>query len=118
MLGGTQRQIGIVAAAGLEAVTAMGARLAEDHTTARQLSEGLNGLDPRLAVSIPQTNIVQVDLTGTGRDSARWVKDLEAAGILTRPLGERRLRLVTHRHIGSDDVARAIAAFRICLDAV
>ena len=117
MLGGTQRQIGIVAAAGLEAVTAMGARLAEDHTTARQLSEALNGLDPRLAVSIPQTNIVQVDLTGTGRDSARWVKDLEAAGILTRPLGERRLRLVTHRHIGSDDVGRAVAAFRTCLDA-
>ncbi|MCJ2058066.1 beta-eliminating lyase-related protein [Methylobacterium sp. J-048] len=117
MLGGTQRQIGILAAAGLEAVTAMGARLAEDHATARQLSDSLNTLGPRLSASHPQTNIVQIDLTGTGRDSACWVDDLEAAGILTRPLGERCLRLVTHRHIGSSDVARAVAAFRTCLAA-
>ncbi len=117
MLGGTQRQIGIVAAAGLEAVTVMGTRLAEDHATARRLSAGLNTLGSRIVASIPQTNIVQVDLTGTHRDSARWIADLEAAGILTRPLGERRLRLVTHRHIGAGDVDRAVAAFRACLDA-
>ena len=117
MIGGTQRQIGVVAAAGLEAVTVMGARLAEDHARANQLSEGLNTLGPRISANKPQTNIVQVDLAGTGRDSARWVGDLEAAGIRTRPLGERRLRLVTHRHIESDDVERAVAVFRTCLDA-
>jgi threonine aldolase len=116
MIGGTQRQVGIVAAAGLEAITVMGARLAEDHDCARQLSDGLNAL-PRLSANAPQTNIVQVDLGRTGRDSARWVADLDAAGIRTRPLGERRLRLVTHRHITADDVVRAVAAFRACLDA-
>ncbi|MEE7449447.1 threonine aldolase [Methylobacterium radiotolerans] len=117
MIGGTQRQVGVVAAAGLEAITTMGARLAEDHDRARQLSDGLNALRPRLSASVPQTNIVQVDLGQTGRGSARWVADLEAAGIRTRPLGERRLRLVTHRHIAAADIERAVAAFRACLDA-
>lgn len=117
MIGGTQRQLGLMAAAGLEAVTVMGARLGEDHARARQLGDGLNGLHPDLSASAPQTNIVQVDLSRTGRDSARWVRDLEDAGLRVRPLGERRLRLVTHRHIGPADIDRAVAAFRTCLDA-
>ena len=117
MIGGTQRQVGIVAAAGLEAITAMGARLEEDHARARQLSDGLNALGPRLSASVPQTNIVQVDLARTGRDSAHWVEALDAAGTRTRPLGPTRLRLVTHRHITAPDIARAVAAFRACLDA-
>lgn len=118
MIGGTQRQVGVMAAAGLEALTAMGSRLTEDHARARQLSEGLNALRPLLSANSPQTNIVQVDLAATGRGSARWVDDLEAAGIRTRPLGEARLRLVTHRHITAADIERAIAAFRTCLEAV
>ncbi|SDM65732.1 L-threonine aldolase [Methylobacterium phyllostachyos] len=115
MIGGTQRQVGVVAAAGLEAITTMGARLAEDHDRARQLSDGLNALRPTLSANVPQTNIVQVDLARTRRDSERWVGDLEALGIRTRPLGERRLRLVTHRHITAGDVERTVAAFRTCL---
>lgn len=117
MIGGTQRQVGIVAAAGLEAITTMGGRLAEDHARARQLSEGLNALGSRLSASVPQTNIVQVDLVRTGRSSARWVEDLDAAGIRTRPLGDRRLRLVTHRHVTAADIARAVTGFRTCLAA-
>ena len=115
MIGGTQRQVGVVAAAGLEAITTMGARLAEDHDRARQLSDGLNALRPVLSANIPQTNIVQVDLARTGRGSNRWVEDLDVLGIRTRPLGERRLRLVTHRHITAGDIERAVAAFQTCL---
>lgn len=117
MIGGTQRQLGLMAAAGLEAVTVMGARLGEDHARARQLSDGLNALHPTLSATVPQTNIVQVDLSRTGRDAACWVADLEAAGLRVRPLGLRRLRLVTHRHIGPAEIDRAVAAFRTCLDA-
>jgi threonine aldolase len=118
MIGGTQRQVGVVAAAGLEAITVMGSRLAEDHDRARQLSDGLNTLRPLLSASTPQTNIVQVDLAATGRSSLDWVDDLEAAGVRTRPLGGARLRLVTHRHINAADIERAIAAFRTCLEAI
>ena len=115
MLGGTQRQLGIMAAAGLEAVTVMGARLAEDHARARALSDGLNRLGPDLSATVPQTNIVQVDVSRSGRDSARWVADLEAAHLRVRPWGRGRLRCVTHRHIDDADIARAVDAFRSCL---
>jgi threonine aldolase len=66
---------------------------------------------------VPQTTIVQVDVSRTGRDADRWAADLDAAGLRVRPLGTDRLRLVTHRHIEPADIPRALAAFRQCLDA-
>ncbi|WP_027535670.1 low specificity L-threonine aldolase [Bradyrhizobium sp. WSM3983] len=112
MLGGTQRQIGILAAAGLEAIQVMGARLAEDHRRARTLSDALNEMHPKVSATIPQTNIVQVDLSLSGRDSAAWSGALESAGLRTRPWGRHRLRCVTHRHIDDADIERAVMAFR------
>lgn len=114
MIGGTQRQVGLMAAAGLEALTTMGGRLGEDHARARELADGLNALGGPLSASTPQTNIVQVDVSRTGRDADHWVTALDAAGVRVRPLGTTRLRLVTHRHIEAADVPRAVAAFRLC----
>ena len=111
MLGGTQRQAGIMAAAGLAAIQTMGPRLAQDHSRARRLSEGLNAIHPQLRATEPQTNIIQVDLAATGSDSTAWLAGLEAAGVLARPRGKARLRCVTHRHIDDADIERAIAAF-------
>ncbi|TNC16353.1 aminotransferase class I/II-fold pyridoxal phosphate-dependent enzyme [Methylobacterium terricola] len=115
MLGGTQRQVGIAAAAGLEALATMGDRLGEDHARARRLGAGLNGLGPGLSASVPQTNIVQVDLSQSGCDSATWLDRLAAQGVLARPLGPWKLRLVTHRHIDDGAVEAAIRAFGACL---
>jgi threonine aldolase len=111
MLGGTQRQIGVLAAAGLEAVQVMGTRLGEDHRRARVLSDALNGM-PKLSATIPQTNIVQVDVSLSGRDSAVWSGALEREGLRARPWGKHRLRCVTHRHIGDAEIDRAVMAFR------
>lgn len=115
MLGGTQRQVGIAAAAGLEALATMGDRLGEDHARASRLGAGLNELGSRLSASIPQTNIVQVDLSRSGRDSAAWLEMLAVRGVLARPLGLHKLRLVTHRHIDDGAVEAAIRAFGACL---
>lgn len=41
ILGGAQRQAGIVAAAGIVAITEMVDRLAEDHANAKMLANGL-----------------------------------------------------------------------------
>ena len=101
-----------MAAAGLEGVQTMGDRLVEDHARARRLSDGLNRLDPVLSATVPQTNIVQVETADTGMTNAHWVTALEAAGLLTRPWGRTRLRCVTHRHIGDEDIDRAIEAFK------
>ena len=111
MLGGTQRQAGIVAAAGLEALQAMSERLSEDHARARMLSGSLNKLDPAISASIPQTNIVQVHVGRTGRSSHDWVAALSGQGVLTRPWGDSILRCVTHRHIDGTDIQRATSAF-------
>jgi len=114
MLGGTQRQIGLIAAAGLEAVETMPAQLARDHAQAQSLSLALNAIRPALLrASLPQTNIVLLDLPPRGPDSAAWARYLGANGIGVRPWGEHRLRLVTHRHIepaGVDAAARAFQA--------
>ncbi|MET7243605.1 hypothetical protein ABZT49_09570 [Methylobacterium sp. EM32] len=94
----------------------MGDRLAEDHARAHRLGAGLNRLGPTLSASAPQTNIVQVDLSRSGHDSAAWLGKLEARGVLARPLGLWTLRLVTHRHIDDEAVEAAIRAFQSCLE--
>ncbi len=114
MLGGTQRQIGVLAATGLEAVQAMPDRLAQDHVQARRLSQALNGIRPlQLRASTPDTNIVLLDLPTTGHDSSIWVHELQTTGVLVRAWGEHRLRLVTHRHIDASCVDAAVSAFQM-----
>jgi threonine aldolase len=113
MLGGTQRQVGIMAAAGLDAIETMGARLGEDHRRAQFLSDGINSLGNSLSATRPQTNIVQIDVSASRRDSATWTMELERLGVRVRPWGKQRLRSVTHRHIDDADIARAIEAFRV-----
>ncbi|MDR3673307.1 MAG: GntG family PLP-dependent aldolase [Holophaga sp.] len=112
MLGGTQRQAGVMAAAGLEAVQVMRLRLAEDHARAQMFSKAVNALSPILSASMPETNIVQVELSNTSRDSSQWTEDLEKFGLLVRPLGKARLRCVTHRHIEDEDIQLAAIAFK------
>lgn len=111
-LGGTQRQVGWSAAAGLVALApAQRDRLAEDHATARQLADGLASVDG-LRVKPPQTNIVQVDVRPSGATALRWESRLRDRGVLVREWGPGLLRCVTHRHLDAAAVAGAIGAFR------
>ena len=59
----------------------------------------------------PAGNIILIDVFGTGRNSAKWVADLGRVGLLARPWGKKRLRCVTHRHIGDADIAFAVERF-------
>jgi threonine aldolase len=111
MLGGQQRQVGIAAAAGIEAVTAMGDRLLADHVRARRLSQVVRRAHAVLKATHPQTNIVQVDVSATGRSSVDWEEALCEHGLLVRPWGKQRLRCVTHRHIDDADIEYAGLAF-------
>ena len=111
MLGGNQRQVGIAAAAGIVAITAMVDRLADDHVTARSLAKGVSGI-AGLAANEPQTNIVQVDVAGSGADAKAWEQALRTLGVQVRPWGRNRLRCVTHRHVGPADIETAVQAFR------
>jgi threonine aldolase len=113
LLGGSMRQAGIVAAAGLYAFDHADTQLAEDHANARLLAEGVRRL-PGLAVDREevQTNIFFVDIVDPTVDPAQFVQALAARGVLvSAPRGQgRRLRLVTHYGVTQDDVRRAVEA--------
>jgi threonine aldolase len=113
MVGGNLRQAGVVAAAGIVALEEMIDRLAEDHRNAKALAKGLDALEPGLAdPRTVETNIVNVDLARNARLSSEWAAALKARGVLVGPTKPKRLRLLTHRHIGDGEVERALAAFR------
>lgn len=112
MLGGAQRQIGILAAAGLEAIETMPAQLAQDHAMAQRLSVSLRTMLPgAIGVTSPATNIVFVELPEHIPGSATWARELDKYGVRIRPWGGRRIRLVTHRHIDAACVDAAAAGF-------
>jgi threonine aldolase len=113
MVGGNLRQGGGIAAAGIVALETMVDRLADDHAMARKLAEGLHEIDARLVEpDRVETNIVQVDTAGSGRDAAQWIAALEQEGVRAGAWSPSLMRLVTHRHIDAAAVERALAAFK------
>jgi threonine aldolase len=111
VLGGGMRQAGIIAAAGIVALSQMVERLTEDHTNARRLAEGLADLKGlSLDLEKVRTNIVYIDIVSDLSSNAA-VKKLEAENIRLLAVGPRRLRAVIHYHIRCDDIDEAILKF-------
>jgi threonine aldolase len=108
ILGGGMRQAGVLAAAGLHALRHHVARLAEDHANAARLAEALAGA-PGLAVEVPDTNIVWVEVDARLGDGL--VPALAQRGVLAT--GTSRVRLVTHLDVSR---AQAEAAAQIIRD--
>ncbi|HEY2630312.1 MAG TPA: low-specificity L-threonine aldolase [Usitatibacter sp.] len=105
MLGGTMRQVGVLAAAGLYALDHNVDRLAEDHANAERLGKGLAALG--LKVDPVQTNMV---FAAIPPESVAGLKShLEKSGIVA--LAGPRLRLVTHLDVNEAAIDRAIAVF-------
>ena len=111
MLGGTMRQSGVLAAAGLVALDTMVDRLADDHRRAKHLAAGLAALHPSLCEA-PETNIVYLDLAASGLSAPDWCQRLGAAGIICRPYSATQIRLLTHADISDADTDAAISAFQ------
>ncbi len=110
MVGGTLRQAGVIAAAGLVALQQQVERLAEDHRLARQLAEGLARLSGlRVDLASVQTNIVQVDVSAVG-DARLLVAELEREQVRVLAPDRRRVRFVTHRHVAPEDIQPTLAA--------
>ena len=112
MLGGQQRQVGVVAAAGIEALSSMIGRLGEDNLAARLLAQGINKLGGSVVADEPETNMVLVEVARSGVDADRWVRELAGHGVLVRSVSKSRLRCVTHRHVDTEALRRVMAAFK------
>jgi threonine aldolase len=112
VLGGGMRQAGVIAAAGIVALSEMIQRLAEDHANARKLAQGLaaiNGI--ALNPETVRTNIVYFDTDRPDPDARAFLKRLAAEGVKILATGPRQFRAVTHHPISDGDIDFALAAF-------
>ena len=111
--GGTVHRAGIAAAAGLVALEHMRDRLVEDHRRARELGERLSAVDGlRLDPTVVETNIVLVDVGGAGLEPEQFVAALAERGVRALVRDGSRVRFVTHRLVGDEDIDAAVAAAR------
>lgn len=105
MVGGGMRQAGVLAAAGVIALTEMVDRLAEDHQNANLLAEGLRGTKGiRLELHGIQTNMVFFTLLGDGMTPAELRSSLEREGVKFGYYAGGLFRAVTHHGIEQDDI--------------
>ncbi len=130
LLGGATRQVGVIAAPGLVALSdgpdGTVARLADDHRNARRIADALaempgvvspggiiqpegEAFDPARV----RTNLVFFGVDDRVEDAAFGVfMRCGAAGIQLLPMGERVVRLVLNLGVGAEDVDRVIDALR------
>ncbi len=112
MVGGGMRQAGILAAAGIVALTQMVERLAEDHENARLLAEGLAEI-PGLQIdpASVRTNIVIFSLVAKDMSPKELAWRLNEKGVKLLPIEGNRLRAVTHYGLERGDIEFALRAF-------
>jgi threonine aldolase len=113
MLGGSMRQSGILAAAGIIALESMIDRLAEDHRRAKMLAERIERIPGlQLKFGMPQTNMVFVTLkSDVAMTAAEVAERLKANNVRVGVVAARDFRLVTHYWIEDEGIERAAQAF-------
>jgi threonine aldolase len=113
LLGGGMRQAGVLAAAGIVALSEMIDRLAEDHANAKALAEGLAGIGG-LGIDSEkvQTNLVFFDVTREEMNAPGLVDRLDREGVRVLPTGPRQIRAVTNYHITAEDIDNTLEKFR------
>lgn len=111
-LGGGMRQVGVLAAPGIVALTEMVDRLKEDNDRAKRLAAviaeipGIQ-LDPETI----QTNIVIFGFKHAKYTVPEFLSKLKENRILALATPAGNIRFVTHKDVGKEDVDRAIRAF-------
>ncbi|MGI9112698.1 MAG: threonine aldolase family protein [Gaiellaceae bacterium] len=110
LFGGAMRQAGMVAAAALYALDHHVDRLAEDHTRARALADGLAAAGLPVDPEATQTNFIALDVASLGMTTAEARERIAAQGVLAGTLRPGVVRLATYLGIDDEDVARAVEA--------
>lgn len=103
------RQAGVLAAAGIVALTQMVDRLAEDHENARYLAEAIANLGFGIDLSTVETNIVVFDVSPLKLSIDNFAAELKARGIKANQFGPTKMRMVTHYGITREDVEHTVA---------
>jgi threonine aldolase len=129
LVGGGMRQAGILAAAGLVALSdgpdGTIERLAEDHANARRLAEALSGMDgivsaggtaqPESGALDPSRVATNFVLFKVERDRARFLEALRSRDVLMVEYPHGQVRAVPHYGVTSADIDTTIDAVREAL---
>lgn len=116
VVGGSMRQAGVLAAAGIIAVTEMVERLADDHANAQTLAKGLAQLDGiSIDPSSVETNLVFFNLERPDLTPVQLAQRLRHHGVVLNASAGRRMRAVMNHHVTAEDVTSILAAFEQAL---
>ena len=109
VFGGAMRQVGILAAAAMFALDHNIDRLKEDHTKAKYFADEVSKLH-QLEVDLTQvqTNMVFIDISGTGKTQDDILHILESQGILVTPERHTSIRAVMHLDVTMEEVKQAV----------
>ncbi len=111
-LGGGMRQVGVLAAPGIVALTEMVDRLEDDHARAKRLASsiaGLPGID--LKPELIQTNIIIFGFNHPRLSIPEFLAKLKNNKILALAT-TGGIRFVTHKDVDDADIEKAIQAFK------
>ena len=105
------RQVGVLAAPGIIALTEMRVRLKDDHARAKRLAGAIAvlpgiSLDP----ADVQTNIIIFGFKHPKYTVPAFLEELKNKGVWAMAT-TGGIRFVTHKDVGDDDLDRAISAF-------
>jgi len=116
VLGGSMRQAGVLAAAGIVAVTEMVERLADDHANAKSLANGLAQIDGiEIDSTTVETNIVFFVLKQPNITPVEFGQRLRGQGVLLNAGAGRRMRAVLNHHVTAQEIPAVLAAFEKAL---
>ncbi len=111
MLGGGMRQAGVMAAAGIVALTSGVNRLWQDHENAKNLANGLAELFPGCCdPSVVETNLFFIQVRAFNMSGSDLTLYLKQNGILVFE-GDQQIRLATHCDIDRADIDRILSVF-------
>lgn len=112
-IGGALRQAGVIAAPALIGLETMTKRLHEDHATCRRLAGALKGT--ALRFEEPQTNILVMDASATGKTAKEIIDACAKEGVLFSPISATEFRAVTHHDVSTRDIDGAADVLRSVL---
>jgi threonine aldolase len=110
LFGGGMRQSGLLAAAALHALDHHIDRLADDHTNARRLADGIRQIPHLTLLTDPvETNILYFHVAPSHGTAQDYVCALRSRNLLLHPTGPSTIRAVTHLDVSREDVDAALA---------
>ncbi len=116
MFGGSMRQVGVIAAAGIIALEKMTKRLEEDHANAQMLARGLAEISGvKIDPEKVQTNILVFDISATGLGTNDLSAKLKEQGVLANGISAKEMRMVTHKDVSRNDCETALGIVKTVL---